>query len=66
MKRDDLVDPQQLSAFFAEGHVPRCPLGTNNYAPFKILEGPRCPHEPTLHVVHRIPVSVIKLKETAG
>ncbi len=63
MKRDDVIDPKQLSAFFAEGYVPRCPLGTNNYAPFRILDGPKCPHEPERHAVRQVPARLAKLKE---
>ena len=57
---NDLIDPQQLSGFFAEGQVPRCPLGTTNYAPFRILDGPKCPQHP----IRKIPPRVAKLIES--
>ncbi len=58
LKPDDLIDPRQLTNFFAEGQVPGCP-GTKSYAPFRILDGPKCPY----HAVRRIPPRVAKLKE---
>ena len=58
LKPDDLIDPQQLTNFFAAGQVPRCPSGTNNYAPFRILEGPEC----LQHTVRKIPARVATLK----
>lgn len=62
LKPDDLIDPQALTNFFPAGEVPRCPLGTNDYTPFRILDGPKCPYEPDLHAVRRIPARVAKLK----
>jgi hypothetical protein len=61
MKPDDLVDPRHLSAFFPDGKVPRCPQGTNSYAPFRILDGPKCSYEPRLHESRRVPPSIAKL-----
>ena len=58
LKPDDLIDPQQLTNFFAEGWVSRCPSGTNNYAPFRIFEGPKCPEHP----IHKIPARVAKMR----
>jgi hypothetical protein len=54
MKRDDLIDPTKLTGFFGDG-IPCCPLGTNGYAPFKLADGPRCPHGGSGHGV--IPTS---------
>jgi len=62
LKPNDLIDPQQLTNFFADGQVPRCPLGTNSYAPFRILDGPQCPYEPRLHAVQKVPARIAKLK----
>ena len=59
LKPDDLIAPQQLTNFFAEGQVPRCPHGTNSYAPFRILDGPKCPEHP----VCKIPARVANLIE---
>jgi hypothetical protein len=59
LKPDDLIDPRQLTNFFAEGQVPVCPRSTNGYAPFRILYGPKCPY----HAVRTIPARVAKLKE---
>jgi hypothetical protein len=42
--------------------VPRCPLGTNAYAPFHIFDGPKCPHEPSYHAVVRVPSRIAKLR----
>jgi hypothetical protein len=63
---NDLIDPLQLAGFFAEGQVPRCPLGTNAYAPFHILDGPNCPHEPSYHAVIRVPSRITKLRTNAN
>jgi hypothetical protein len=59
---NDLIAPQQLAGYFAEGQVPRCPLGTNAYAPFYIFDGPKCPHEPSYHAVVRVPSRIAKLR----
>jgi len=59
LKPDDLIDPQQLTNYFAERQIPRCPLGTNNYAPFRILDGPKCPEHP----IRKVPARVAKLIE---
>jgi len=58
LKPDDLLDPQQLTNLFAEGQVPRCPGVTNAYAPFRILDGPKC----SLHAGRKIPARVANLK----
>lgn len=58
LKTNDLIDPQELTNFFPAGNVPNCPA-TGNYAPFRILDGPKCPE----HAIHRIPARVAKLKE---
>jgi hypothetical protein len=62
MKPDDLIDPQQLAALLPNGQVPRCPIGTNAYAPFKIFDGPKCPYEAQLHAGATMPASIAKLK----
>jgi hypothetical protein len=62
MKPDDLIDPQQLKSFFAPGEVPRCTLGTNDYAPFKLFDGPRCPHVGSGHGVVPMSEKTIKIK----
>ena len=49
MKPSELIDPQRLTPYFGEGKLPRCPSGTNDYAAFRIFDGPRCPHEPAQH-----------------
>lgn len=59
LKTNDLIDPQELTNFFPEGQVPRCPDSTSNYAPFRILDGPKCPEHP----IHKVPARVAKLKE---
>jgi hypothetical protein len=64
MKPDDLIDPQQLKDFFNSDGVPRCPLGTNDYAPFKLFDGPRCPHEGSGHGVVPMSEQIIKIQRT--
>src|SRR5215213_8314576 len=59
---NDLIDPGQLTKFFPAGQVVRCPRGTNNYAPFRILDGPKCAQHP----IHKIPKRVAKLREGAA
>jgi hypothetical protein len=63
MKPDDLIDPQQLKGFFNLDGVPRCPLGTNSYTPFKLFDGPRCPHEGSGHGVVSMSKKTIKIKQ---
>src|SRR5258706_12552701 len=59
---NDIIVPQQLARYFAEGQVPRCPLGTDAYAPFRIFDGPKCPHEPSYHALVRVPPRISKLR----
>jgi hypothetical protein len=59
---NDFIDPRQLGTYFPNGQAPRCPVGTNPYAPFKIFDGPQCPYEPQSHSGERIPSNVIELK----
>jgi hypothetical protein len=59
---NDLIDPRQLTGYFAEGQVPRCTLGTNNYSPFRIFDGPKCPNDPSFHAVVRVPPKIIQMK----
>ena len=59
LKPENVIDPQQLTNFFAEGHVPACPRSTNGYAPFRVFDGPKCPY----HEARRIPPRLAKLKE---
>jgi hypothetical protein len=65
LKTNDLIDPKQLTRYFAEGQVPRCTLGTSGYAPFRILEGPKCPNEPSYHAVVRVPPRITKLRASS-
>jgi hypothetical protein len=63
MKPDDLIDPQQLKDFFGPDGVPHCPLDRNGYAPFKLFDGPRCPHEGSGHGVVPMSEKTIKIKQ---
>ena len=63
MKPDDLIDPQQLKDFYNPGAFPRCPLGTNDYAPFKLFDGPQCPHQGSGHGVVPMFEKIIKIKQ---
>jgi hypothetical protein len=62
MKPDDLIDPKLLKDFFRLDGVPRCPSGTNDYAPFKLFDGPQCPHEGSGHGVVPMSEQIIKIK----
>jgi hypothetical protein len=65
MKPDDLIDPQQLKVFFGADGVPCCPLGTNDYAPFKLFDGPRCPHEGSGHGAVPVTEKIIKINQNS-
>lgn len=49
MKPGEFIEPRLLTPYFPEGKLPRCLLGTNDYAAFRIFDGPTCPHDPTEH-----------------
>jgi hypothetical protein len=66
MKPEDLIDPQRLRGFFGPDGIPRCPLGTNDYAPFKLFDGPRCPHEGSRHSAAAISQKIQQIKQNTG
>jgi hypothetical protein len=59
----DTIDPRQLKSFLRGRDVPKCPLGTSDYSPFKLFDGPKCPHEGSGHGKATMPRKVAKIKE---
>lgn len=41
---DDLLEPSLFADRIKDGRLPRCPLGTKDYAPFTLRKGPKCPN----------------------
>jgi hypothetical protein len=50
-----VCSPVMLSGYLKEGRPPRCPLGEQDYAPFAVSIGPRCPNRPDLHSGQKYP-----------
>lgn len=63
MKPSDLIEPKELADFFGPDDFPHCPDGTNGYAPFRLFDGPRCPHPGSGHTPLPIPATIIKIRE---
>ena len=47
----------ELAEYRFKGPLHRCPLGTNDYPPFKYESGPRCPNAPSAHMGAKPPES---------
>jgi hypothetical protein len=46
---ETVIDVVQLRDRFADGQIPKCPLGDAPYEPFVSRLGPRCPHKNSGH-----------------
>jgi hypothetical protein len=53
---DHVFTPAELAGY-CKGSLYHCPLGTNDYPPFKYESGPRCPNAPSAHVGAKPPGS---------
>lgn len=41
-----MISPADLKPYMKDGRIPLCPLGHNEYSPFTVSQGPRCPNDP--------------------